>query len=196
MITSWTWPSRMPAVVVRMSWASRCSSGTVRASAVAHAGAQAAHELVDHRGHAALVRDAAFDAFRHELFRTVSAFEIEFVLEVPIAAAAAHGAERSHAAVFLEAAALEQDHLARALVRAGKQAADHRRAGADGQGFGDVAGVADAAVGDDRNITLCRGLCAGRDRRDHRHADAGHDARGADRPGADARLSRHPRRDR
>ena len=44
-----------------------------------------------------------------------------------------------------------QDQLARALVGAGEQVADHRRAGADGERLDDVAGVADAAVGDDRD---------------------------------------------
>ena len=116
-----------------MSCASRCSVGMSAAAAVAHAGAQAADELVDHRGDAALVRDAALDAFGHELLGAVAVgVEVELVLEVAVAAAAAHRAERSHAAVLLEAAALVQDDLARALVGAGEQAADHRRARADG----------------------------------------------------------------
>ena len=41
--------------------------GNVGAAAIAHAGAQPADELVNHRRHAALVGDAAFDAFRHQL---------------------------------------------------------------------------------------------------------------------------------
>src|SRR6187401_3491612 len=84
----------------------------VGAPAIAHPGAQTANQLVDHRRHAALVRHTTLDAFRHQLLRAVTAFDIELVLEVPIAAAAAHGAKRAHAAVFLEAAALIENDLA------------------------------------------------------------------------------------
>ena len=138
---------------MRISFASRCRSGIVRAAAVAHAGAQAADQLVHHRGDAAFVRDAPFDPFRHQLLAcTPAGLEVELVLEVAVAAAAAHRADRPHAAVLLEAAALVQNQLARALVGARKQVADHRRARADGERLGDVAGEADAAVGDHRDV--------------------------------------------
>src|SRR5260370_27121039 len=86
-----------------------------------------------HGRDAAFVSDAAFDAFRHELLGGVrrEAVEVELVLKVPIAAAAAHRADRPHAAVLFEAASLIQNHLARALVGAREQIADHRRARAD-----------------------------------------------------------------
>ncbi len=68
----------------------------VAAAAVAHAGAQAADQLVDHGGDAALVRDAAFDALGHELLARFGAgVEVELVLEVAVAAAAAHRADAS-----------------------------------------------------------------------------------------------------
>src|SRR5262249_15381380 len=106
----------------------------VLAAAIAHPRAKTTDELVDHRLNAALVRDAALDALRHELLAAVAtALEVVLVLEVPVAAAGAHRANRAHAAVFLEAPALEQDDLTRALVRAREETADHRRAGADGQ---------------------------------------------------------------
>src|SRR5690606_17014429 len=155
--------------------------GDVGAATVAHAGPQAAHQLVDHRRDAALVGHASLDAFRHELVAAVAAaFQIELVLEVAVAAAAAHRAERSHAAVFLEAAPLIQDDFARALVGPGEEAADHDGAGPDGQCLRDVARIADASVGDDRHARALRGARALGDGRDHRHADAGHDARRAD----------------
>ena len=142
---------------MRISFASRCSVGMFGAAAVAHAGAQAADQLMDHRGDAAFVGDAPFDAFRHQLLAAPrAAVEVELVLEVAVAAAAAHRADRAHAAVLLEAAALVEDHLARALVGAGEQVADHRRARADGDRLGDVAGEADAAVGDDRDVVRAR----------------------------------------
>src|SRR5262245_58187105 len=89
-------------------------------AAVAHAGAHAAHELMDHRGDAALVGDAALDSFRHQLLAGGDAVEIEIVLEVSVAAAAPHRADRSHPAVVLVRAALVKDDLAGALVGAGE----------------------------------------------------------------------------
>src|SRR5207253_7750497 len=91
-----------------------------RAAAVAHAGAETADELMNHRGDAPFVRDAPFDPLRHELVAGAPAFEIEFVLEIAVAAAAAHRANRPHAAVLLVAAPLEEDQLAGAFVRAGE----------------------------------------------------------------------------
>src|SRR6476620_9464089 len=116
----------------------------VRRSAIAHAGAQAADELMNHRGDRALVLHAALDPLRHQLV-AAAGVEIELVLEVAVAAAAAHRADRAHPAILLEAAALVDDHLARALVGAGEEVADHGAAGADGDGFRDVAGEPDAA---------------------------------------------------
>ena len=86
-----------------------------------------------------------------------------------------------------EGALIELD-LAGRLLGAGKQAADHDRVRAGGNGLGDIAGVADAAVGDQGHAA--GGKCLGdvRHRGDLRHADAGDDARGADRTRADADL--------
>ena len=60
------------------------------------------------------------------------------------------------------------------------------RAGRDR--LGDVAGILDAAVGDDRDVAVAHGACGLGDRRDLRHACAGNDARGADRAGPNADL--------
>src|SRR5262245_11223185 len=43
--------------------------GEMRGAEIAHAGAQAADHLMDVGGEAAAIRDAAFDAFGHELRR-------------------------------------------------------------------------------------------------------------------------------
>src|SRR5215471_6980049 len=105
---------------VALTRAGRCNPNQLRlplelgnrgAAAVPHPCAQAADELVNHRRKASLVRDTPFNAFRHQLVRRPPAFEIELVLEVPIAAAAAHRADGPHAAVLLVAAALEEDQL-------------------------------------------------------------------------------------
>ena len=104
-------------------------------------GAQAAHELEDGVRQRPLVGHAALDALGHEL--------LGVLLEVAVLAALGHGGEGTHAAIDLEGAALIDLHRARALLRAGEEAAEHHGAGAGGDGLGDVAGVLDAAVGDD-----------------------------------------------
>ena len=78
------------------------------------------------------------------------------VLEVAVGRAFAHRADRAHAAVLLVRAALEQDDVAGRLLGAGEHAAHHhgRRAGRDR--LRDVARVADAAVGDDRDAACLR----------------------------------------
>ena len=48
--------------------------------------------------------------------------------------------------------------------------------------------IADAAIGDQRDARAFQGLRHIRNRGDLRHADTGHDARGADRTGTDADL--------
>src|SRR5204863_10181944 len=89
------------------------------AAAIAHAGAQPPYELMNHRGDAAFVGNAPFDAFRHQLLATAGAarrVELEIVLKIAVAAAAPHRADRSHAAILLEAAALVENQLPGTLV--------------------------------------------------------------------------------
>ena len=75
-------------------------------------------------------------------------------LEVAVGRAARHGADRAHAAIGFEGAALVEIDLARALVGAGEQRADHGGRRAGGQRLGEIAGIFDAAIGDDRNARL------------------------------------------
>src|SRR4051812_42294836 len=161
-------------------------------AAVAHAGAEAADELEDEVGQGSLVGDAALDPLGDELLGGQAlgfALGPPRILAVALVRALGHGAERAHAAVALEAAAAVDDRLAGALGQAGEQAADHHAVGAGGDRLGDVAGVADAAVGDDRHPA---GRRLGRlvDRRDLRHADARDDPGGADRARPDPHLDR------
>ena len=111
-------------------------------------------------------------------------------LEVAVRRALLHRADRAHAAVALVGAALVQDDLARRLFGAGEGAAHHHGVGAGGDRLGEVARVAHAAVGDQRHAAAGERLGDGVDRHDLRHADAGDDARGADRARADADLDR------
>ena len=154
-----------------------------RAPNVTHRRAQSASELVDDVAQGAAIRNAAFDAFGHELVG------VGRILEITVLAALLHRADRAHAAIALVAAALEQFDLARRFLGARKQAADHHRRCASCNRFRDIARIADAAIGDQRNAIL---QCFGDhcDRGDLRHTDASNNPRRADRTGADADLHR------
>ena len=136
---------------------------------------------MDDAAHRAAVRHAAFDAFRHQLVGGGG------VLEVAVLRPLLHGSQRTHAAVALVRTALVQLGLARRFLGTGQQAANHDGRGTGGQRLADVARVADATVGDQRDAVLQR-FGHQVDGGDLRHADAGDDARGADRARADADL--------
>src|SRR5207249_8699780 len=82
----------------------------VPGAAIAHARSQPADKLVDERRQVPLVRHSPLDAFGHQL-----AAGAEVLLAVAVARTLTHGADRAHAAIGLEAAALEQDGLPGAL---------------------------------------------------------------------------------
>ena len=88
----------------------------------------------------------------------------------------------------LELLAVDEDQVAGALVGAGEQRAEHDGVGTGDERLRDVARVLQAAVGDHRDAGLARGERRLVDGGDLRHADAGDDAGGADRAGADADL--------
>jgi hypothetical protein len=100
-----------------------------------------------------------------------------------------HGAQRTHATIGLVGAALEQLDFARRFFGTGQHGADHDR-WPGGDGLGDVAGEADAAVGNQRNAGALPALQRHGDRGDLRHADTGHDTGGADGARADTDLDR------
>ena len=159
--------------------------GEAPAAGVAHAGLQSADELIDDAPQRAFVRHAPFDPLGDELVGFAPV-----VLKIPVAAAlpVAHGFQRPHPAILLVGAALIQNRLARALLGAGEQAADHDRLGARGQRLDDVARKADTAVRNDRHARA-RGHAHGfRHRGELGHADPGNDARRADGGRADADL--------
>src|SRR6516164_9250703 len=101
-------------------------------------------------------------------------------------AAAPHGADRAHAAIGLVGAALIKKDLTRRLVGAGKQRSHHGAVGAGGERLGEIAGIFDAAVGDDRRVAPARDLDRIHDGGELRYADTGDHARGADRAWTDA----------
>src|SRR5882672_3568542 len=150
---------------------------------IAHACPQAADELLDHPDRAALVGDPPFDPFGDQLVHV----HIR-ILEIPVRRAFLHRAERAPAAVGLVRAALVELDLARRLVGAGEERAEHHGVRAGGERFRDIARIADAAIGDERHARARQRFGDVLDSGDLRHADAGDDARGADRPRPDADL--------
>ena len=130
---------------------------------------------------------APLDALGDELLDV-----LDVALEVAVLRerAGLHRAERAHAAVLLVALALGVDDLARRLVGAGEDRAEHDRVGAGGDRLGDVARGDHAAVADHGHAVADGDLGDVVDRGDLRHADAGDDPRGADRARPDPDLDR------
>ena len=160
--------------------------GNGGAAAIAHAGAQAAGHLVDDGDDAAFVGHAAFNALGHELVG-IGVASAAF-LEVAVCTALAHGANGAHAAVAFVAAALVEDDFARRFFGASKHAAHHHAAGASSNGLGNVAAVADAAIGNQGHVRTLERSCHRINGHDLRHAHARHDARGADGTRANAHF--------
>ena len=79
-------------------------------------------------------------------------------LTIAVTAALLHGSERAHAAICLKRAALIKDGFARAFIGSSKQGTDHDGVGTGGQGFREIAGKLNAAIRDERNAGLARGL--------------------------------------
>src|SRR4051794_39920304 len=114
-------------------------------AAVPHRLPEPADQLIDDRRERALVGDAALDPLGDELLDVLDvALEVAVLRERP----GAHGAEGAHAAVLLEALALDEDDLAGRLVGAGEERPEHDGVGAGRERLRDVAGRRHAAVGD------------------------------------------------
>ena len=72
-------------------------------------------------------------------------------LAIPISRTGHHRADGAHAAIRLEGPAFIDDDLAGTFLQSRQQAAEHDGVAPGGEGFGDIAGIADAPVGDDRH---------------------------------------------
>ena len=117
-------------------------------TAVAHAGADAANHLINGICERSLIRHTALDAFRNVL--------LVVCLEVAVAGALTHSAQRAHAAVDLELSALIELVLAGGLLAACNKGAEHNNACACCERLDDITAVLDAAVCDNRNAVFCR----------------------------------------
>ncbi len=137
------------------------------------------HDFLD----AAFEGHATADAFRHQLLQVVFC-----VLEVAVFRPFLHGLHRTHAAVRFESTPLVDDGFAGAFFGSGQHRPNHDGVTASCQGFDDVAGVANAAVGDDGDASAFEGGTDFHHGAQLRHSDAGNDAGCANRARTDAHL--------
>src|SRR6516164_4333834 len=116
---------------------------------IAHRRPQPTDQLVDDVADGSLVRHTPLDPLGHELQRAR-----HLLLEIAVGRTARHRSDRAHPAVVFIAAALIEEHLARALVGPGKERAEHCAIRPGGDRLGEVAGEFDAAIGDHRHTRL------------------------------------------
>src|SRR6266699_122487 len=121
------------------------------AAGIAHRLAQATDQLVHQRPQHAFIGYTRLDALGDE-----AALVDHVTLEVAVLAVAAllHSRNRAHRPIVFEALSLRDHQFTGTLVDARQQAAQHDGVGASGDGLGDIAGVLDTAVCDDRHIIL------------------------------------------
>src|SRR5262249_46237793 len=103
-----------------------------------------ADELGYHFSERAAIRHATLDSFGYQL-----RFGLGLFLRVAIARSFAHGANRSHAAIHLEAAALIENDFTGRFFGAGEKPSNHHHITPGGDCFRHVAGEFHTAIGDD-----------------------------------------------
>lgn len=155
-----------------------------RGAEVAHAALHAADEAVDGVVEGAADFLEGFDALGGGF-----AGGVVFVVAIAGGAAGFHRGEAAHAAVLFIEFAADLHNLAGGFAAAGQDAAADDGVG-EGEGFYDVAGFGDAAVGEEFDVFLFRGGAGNVKGGELGDADAGDDARGADGAGALADFDR------
>lgn len=109
-------------------------------------GPDAAQQLEDGVRHRPFVGHPALYPFGNQFFIVL--------LEITVFAAVSHSSQRTHAAIDFEASALVDLLLTGGFFAARQQGAQHYHIGARCQGFDNVAGIFDAAVGNDGDIVF------------------------------------------
>ena len=121
----------------------------VRTTAVPHRTAESAHQLIDEVAETPAIRDHPFNSFWNELPGIGG-----LPLPVAIRTAGRHRAFAAHAPIGLESPSSMNDQFARALIHAGEEASEHHGIGTGRDRLGDVAGLPDATVCDDRDTAF------------------------------------------
>src|SRR5580704_648754 len=144
-------------------------------------------ELVQDRAETTFVRHPAFNALWNEFFKLRGG-----VLKVAVAGAVRlrHGAQGSHASIRLVRTTLVKLDFPRRFLGAGEHTADHHAVRACGERLGNVAGIANSTIADDRNARAFERLGHAGNGADLRDADTGDDPRSANGARADAHFDR------
>ena len=114
---------------------------------ITHTSPQAADQLIQKLVQFAFVGHAPFNALRHQL---AVASTIVVRLSIAFARAMNHRPERPHPSISFVGSSLIQHSLARAFVQAGEQATHHDEVSPGGNRLGNISGVTNSTVGNDR----------------------------------------------
>ena len=128
----------------------------------------------------ALVCHPAFHAFRNKL--------LGVFLEVTVLASVLHCRNGSHTAVNLIFTSLIQLECSRALIASCEDASHHADISACSDSLGDISGILDSAVGDDRDSIPAGNVIAVHNCCDLRHADTCNHTGGTDGTRSDTYL--------
>lgn len=140
--------------------------------------ARSPHHLVDNGIQRPFVGHPTFNAFRDQLLGTVFC-----ALEVTVTGTGSlgHGTKGTHATVGFVTSALIKLNFARSFLSTGQHTAQHDRTGTRYDGFCQVAGEANATVGNHRDVGSFQFCGNIGDRRDLGYTNTGHDTGGTDR---------------
>jgi hypothetical protein len=152
----------------------------ISTSAVAHPLAQSGYELVEVRFKLPLVGHAPLHSFRYRFFTVGDTVSFRATLF--------HRRERPHTAIRLEDPPFEEELFSRSFLEAREKTPDHHGVRAGGDCLGDVSGILDSSVGDDRNAVLTGNFHGIEYGGELRNSDSGHDPGGADRTGPHSDL--------
>src|SRR5699024_4528587 len=141
-------------------------------SAVTHTGTKSADQLEYGILHMALICHTSFHAFRNKL--------LGVFLEVTVLASVLHGRNGSHTAVNLIFTSLVQFECSRTLIASCEDTSHHADVGACSDCLGNISGILDSAVGDDRDSIPAGNVIAVHNCSDLRHADTCNHTGGTD----------------
>ena len=134
------------------------------------------------------VADTSLDALGNMLGRRGGVGDRLLTAGIAVRSPASHGTGRAHPSICLPHRALDQFQLTGRLVDPGEGIAQHHGVSSGGERLDDVTRCHDPTVGDDSHTMVSSRRCALVYGGELRHTGSRDDARGADRPSADANL--------
>src|SRR3990172_3714589 len=125
------------------------------AAAISHGGPQAADHLVNRLAEVSFVRGSPFDPLGDKLLKII--FD---VLKIAVLAPRAHRLQGPHAAIDLVAASFKENLLPPTLINSREESPDHHGIRPRTDSLGNVSGLLDAPVGNDRHFAFLRHAAA------------------------------------